>query len=236
MKAVIMAGGRGSRLMPLTKSIPKPLVPMVDKPVMWYIIRLLKRAGIRDIVVTLGYRGDQIVREFGDGADLGVRLHYVYESQPLGTAGGVRNAADYLDEDFLVVSGDAYTDFDLADLAQWHYTKGGVMTVAAYPVSDPTRFGVIVSDADGLILRFEEKPLHPASHLVNTGIYVCDKRVLSLIPDGFYDFAKDLFPRLIGNMFACRLEGFWSDIGTLSTYYWTNLQIVQNRKIAADLT
>ena len=234
MKGVILAGGRGSRLMPLTKNMPKPLVPILDKPVMWYIIRRLRQAGIVDIVVTLGYLGEQIERYFGDGADLGVRLHYVYEQKPLGTAGGVKNAQALLTEDFVVVSGDAYTDFDMAALCDFHYRHGGIMTLASYYVSDPTLFGVIESRADGLIVGFEEKPIHPKSHLVNTGIYVADHRVLSLIPLANYDFAKDLFPRLIGNLYQHECSGIWSDIGTLPNYYLTNYQIVKNRA-AADI-
>ena len=234
MKAVIMAGGRGSRLMPLTRHIPKPLVPIVDKPVMWYIIRLLAQAGIRDVCVTLGYMGEKIEREFGDGRALGVNLRYVYESQPLGTAGGVKNAKRFLDDDFVVVSGDAYTDFALGELVEYHRQKCALATLAAYKVQDPSRFGVIVADENGLVRSFEEKPLNPISNLVNTGIYVCDKRILELIPDGFCDFAKDVFPRLLGNLFAKECGGFWSDIGTLPTYYWTNLQVVSHRQVAVD--
>ena len=234
MKAVIMAGGRGSRLMPLTNHIPKPLVPILDKPVMWYIIKELKAAGVEDIVVTLGYMGEKIEAEFGDGRSLGVHLTYVREDKPLGTAGGVKNAGIYLDEDFVVVSGDAYTDFDLAALINAHYQKGGLVTLASYRVENPSRFGVIVSDENGLIRSFQEKPVNPLSKTVNTGIYVCDRRLLGLIPDGFVDFAKDVFPRILGNMYAVECAGFWSDIGTLPTYYWTNLQVVTGRKIAAD--
>ena len=234
MKGVIMAGGRGSRLMPLTNHMPKPLVPILDKPVMWYIVKVLKAAGIEEIVVTLGYMGEMIEREFGDGSALGVRLHYVHEDKPLGTAGGVKNARQYLDEDFVVVSGDAYTDFDIGELVEYHYDKRGMVTLAAYRVDNPSRFGVIVSDANGLVRSFQEKPVNPLSKLVNTGIYVCDKRLLRLIPDGMVDFAKDVFPNLLGNMYAKECAGYWSDIGTLPTYYQTNLSVVTGRKIAAD--
>ncbi|MBQ4444553.1 MAG: nucleotidyltransferase family protein [Clostridia bacterium] len=234
MKGVIMAGGRGSRLMPLTNHLPKPLVPILDKPVMWYIVRRLRLAGVTDIAVTLGYMGDKIVEAFGDGAEMGVRLHYFREEKPLGTAGGVKNAASFLDEDFLVVSGDAYTDFDLGALADFHYEKGGLVTIASYRVENPSRFGVIVADQNGLVRSFEEKPLHPTSRLVNTGIYVCDRRLLHFVPDGFVDFAKDVFPALLGNLYAKECAGFWSDIGTLPTYYETNLHVVTQRQVAAD--
>lgn len=233
MKGIILAGGRGSRLMPLTKHIPKPLVPILDKPVMWYCIQALKKAGIREIGVTLGYLSDKIVERFGDGSDLGVKLHYFYEQTPLGTAGGVKNAQAFLDEDFVVISGDAYTDFDLAALCDFHYRKGGIMTLASYRVADASQFGVIVSREDGLITDFEEKPLHPRSHLVNTGIYVADRRVLQLIPYRFYDFSKDLFPALLGNLYEKECRGIWSDIGTLPTYYLTNYNVVKGR-VAAE--
>lgn len=236
MQAVIMAGGRGSRLMPLTNNMPKPLVPIVDRPVMWYIIRLLREAGVTDITVTLGYRGDMIRRAFGDGSSMDVRLRYTEESVPLGTAGGVKLAAPYLTEDFVVVSGDAYTDFDLTVLADFHYARGGLVTIATYTVPDPTQFGVVETDADGLVRAFAEKPLHPAGNQVNTGIYVCDRRLLSLIPEGFCDFARDVFPRLIGNMYAKPMAGFWSDIGTLPTYYRTNLQVVTGRRFSAKFS
>ncbi len=236
MKGVIMAGGRGSRLMPLTKHIPKPLVPIVDKPVMWYIIRLLKQAGIDDIAVTLGYRGEEIRKAFGSGEDMGVRLHYVTENEPLGTAGGVKNAAKWLDEDFVVVSGDAYTDMDLRALIDYHYAKGGIVTLATHYEEDAARYGVVIADDNGLIGAFEEKPLHPKSHWVNTGIYVIDRRLLAAIPDGFVDFARDIFPDLVGNMYAMHCPGYWSDIGTLPSYYLTNYDVVcHKRLVAADV-
>lgn len=230
MKAVIMAGGRGTRLMPLTKHLPKPLVPIVDKPVMWYIIRLLKRAGITDIGVTLGYLGEQIQRRFGSGRELGVNLTYFYEDQPLGTAGSVLGAKDFLDEDFVVVSGDAYTDLDLEELIGFHYERGGLVTIASHYEEEASRYGVMTTDENGLITTFEEKPLHPTSHLVNMGIYVCDKRLLHFIPQGFCDFSKDVFPSLLGNVFSKRCECYWSDIGTLPSYYLTNYQVVSPKE------
>lgn len=238
MKAIILAGGRGTRLMPLTKHIPKPLVPIVDKPVMWYIIRLLREAGIRQIGVTLGYLGEQIESRFGDGKQLGVELHYFYEKTPLGTAGCVQNAKDFLDEDFVVVSGDAYTDLDIGELVAFHYATGGLVTIASHFEQEAGRFGVINADNVGLITRFEEKPLHPTSHLVNMGIYVCDKRLLHFLPQGNADFAKDIFPHLLGNIYTMQCDCYWSDIGTLPSYYMTNYMVVStdNRdKVAATI-
>ncbi len=238
MKAIILAGGRGSRLMPLTKHLPKPLIPIVDKPVMWYIIKLLQSAGVKEIGVTLGYLGEQIEKHFGSGEELGVKLTYFYESKPLGTAGCVKNAESYLDEDFFVVSGDAYTDIDLKELAAFHYERGGLITIASHYEQDASRFGVMTADGDGLITEFEEKPLRPTSHLVNMGIYVCDRRVLHFVPQGFCDFAKDVFPSLLGNLFTKRCDCYWSDIGTLPSYYLTNYMVVspvEREKAAATI-
>ena len=238
MKAVILAGGRGTRLMPLTKHLPKPLVPIVDKPVMWYILRLLKRAGVTEIGVTLGYLGEQIEERFGDGTDMGVKLTYFYEDTPLGTAGSVAHASSFLDQDFLVVSGDAYTDLDLEDLVAFHYEHGGLVTIASHYEEDASRYGVLTADEGGLIRTFEEKPLNPTSHLVNMGIYVCDRRLLHFLPKGFCDFSRDVFPQLLGNLFTKRCDCYWSDIGTLSSYYLTNYRVVSPKeaeKVAATV-
>ena len=229
MQAVIMAGGRGSRLMPLTKSMPKPLVPILDKPIMCYILSLLKTHGIEDIIVTLGYEGDMIQRTFGDGSELGVRLRYVRESEPLGTAGGVKNAERYIDEDFVVISGDAYTDMDLSALVAFHRNRGGLVTVATHYEQDVSRFGSVLTDERGCITNFYEKVVQSPSNWVNTGVYVLQREVLDLIPKSKYDFALDLFPTLLGKMYALPCDCYWSDIGTLATYYLTNYEIVSQK-------
>ncbi|MBQ7653181.1 MAG: nucleotidyltransferase family protein [Clostridia bacterium] len=223
MKAVILAGGRGSRLMPLTKNLPKPLIPIVDKPIIDYIIEGIKKAGIDEVIVTLGYLGNKIRNYLGNGKRYGIKIRYSYETFPLGTAGGVKNAAKYLDDDFIVMSGDAYTDLDVKDLIE---NAKGLVTIAAHYEADASRFGVMKVGENGLITEFEEKPENPKSHLVNMGIYVFKREILSYIPNGFYDFSKDLFPRLIGDIYAYESDCFWSDIGTLPSYYSTNYHVV----------
>lgn len=228
MKAIIMAGGKGTRLKPLTDNLPKPLVKLIDRPVMEYTINLLKRHGITEIGVTLGYRAEDIVSYFGSGSRFGVELTYFKESVPLGTAGGIKNASSFLDEDFLVLSGDAYTELDISEAIRFHYHKKSPLTVVATPCENPAGFGVLETDYDGKIVRFEEKPLNPRPSLINCGIYVISKKVLNSIPDGFYDFGKQLLPSMAGKIYAYVTYDYWTDIGTLPSYYGTCLKLSQN--------
>ena len=227
MNAVIMAGGKGTRLAPLTDHNPKPLMPIIDKPILRYIIELLKKHGITDISVTLGYMANKIVEAFGDGRDLGVKLHYIIEKEPLGTAGSVKAAANDFKEDFLVISGDAYTDFDLTSLIEFHKSHGKLVTIAATRVKDPSAFGVMLLNGAGKVRSFIEKPKIPVSNVVSTGIYVFKKEILKKIPSGFQDFARNVFPTLSGQIYAKIMQGYWSDIGTLLSYYSTNYHVAQ---------
>ena len=227
MKAVIMAGGKGTRLSPLTDHAPKPMMPIIDKPILRYIIELLKKHGITDISVTLGYMASKIIEAFGDGRDLGVNLHYVIEREPLGTAGGVKGAASGFAEDFLVISGDAYTDFDLTELMDFHRSHGKLVTIAATKVKDPSAFGVMLLNDAGKVRSFIEKPKMPISDVVSTGIYVFKKEILKKIPAGFQDFARNVFPRIPGQIYAKIMKGYWSDIGTLLSYYSTNYHVAK---------
>ncbi len=228
MKAIIMAGGRGSRLMPLTSDMPKPLMPILNKPILYYILKLLYKYNITQVGITLGYLSDRIREYFGNGAELGMDIRYYIESEPLGTAGGVKNAERFLDEDFVVISGDAFTDIDLGSLVDFHYSHSGLITIASKEVDNPSEFGVIVSDNHGLVTIFQEKPAHPLSRLVNMGIYVMDKTILTAIPEGFQDFSKNIFPNLLGGIYTKKCDCFWSDIGTLSSYYATNYFVANN--------
>lgn len=228
MKAIIMAGGAGTRLRPLTNNIPKPMVPMVDRPVLYYTINLLKQYGIVDIAITLGYKPEKIIEYFGDGKDFGVRIKYYIEEFPMGTAGGVKSASDFVDGAFLVLSGDSFTNLALDAFVEYHNTTGGLFTLAAKEVDDPKGFGVIKTDAYGKVVKFIEKPKDAQENLINTGIYMMEKKVLDYIPDGFYDFGKQLIPNLLGEVYAYRTDCYWSDIGTLSSYYNTNSYLVQN--------
>ena len=226
MKAIIMAGGEGKRLKPVSGDTPKPLVPLCGRPVMEHIILLLKKHGITDICAALKYRPEEIENYFGSGEKLGVSLQYRVETEALGTAGGVKNCADfYGDEDFLVISGDAACDLDLGELISEHRRQRPAVTLALYPHPEPLRYGLALCGRDGCIRSFIEKPdwPHVVTNRVNTGIYVVSPRAMALVPENTpFDFAKDLFPLLLEKgerLLGCPLEGYWCDIGTPKSYY-----------------
>ena len=230
-----MAGGEGSRLRPLTIGRPKPMVPLVDKPVLGHILELLKYHGITEIVITLQYMPSVIQDFYGDGSGLGLNITYVVEEMPLGTAGGVKNAASHLNDTFLVISGDALTDFDLQAAVQHHITVGGLATLAVYPVPNPLEYGAVVSDESGRITQFLEKPDWSAvrSDRVNTGIYVLEPAVLDHIPDDVaYDFSTELFPDLLQRgerLQAYVAEGYWCDVGTIAEYMRANADLISGK-------
>ncbi|MDN5347152.1 MAG: mannose-phosphate guanylyltransferase / phosphomannomutase [Clostridia bacterium] len=235
MKAVIMAGGEGSRLRPLTCKRPKPLVPIANRPVMEYCVELLRQHNIRDIAVTLQYLPGLIEEYFGDGTDFGVRLHYFIEETPLGTAGSVKNAAPFLDETFVVISGDALTDFDLSSVLAWHREKGALATLVLTTVDNPLEYGIVITNPDGSIRSFLEKPSwgEVFSDRVNTGIYVLEPEILEYIPEGkAFDFSKDLFPLLLKQgrpLFGLVLDGYWCDVGNLTQYRQAHIDILSGR-------
>lgn len=224
MKAVIMAGGEGSRLRPLTCNRPKPMVPVLDRPVMHYGIDLLKRHGITEIAVTLQYLPEVIKDYFGDGSRYGVELHYFVEETPLGTAGSVKNAVSFLDETFVVISGDALTDMDLHRAIAFHREHQALATLVLTRVDCPLEYGVVVTAEDGRIIRFLEKPGwgEVFSDTVNTGIYVLEPDVLTYFAPGrFFDFSKDLFPLLLQEnrpVYGVAIPGYWCDIGHVGQY------------------
>ncbi|WP_129588641.1 nucleotidyltransferase family protein, partial [Moorella stamsii] len=219
MKAIIMAGGEGSRLRPLTCKRPKPLVPVANRPVMEYCVDLLRDLGIKEVGVTLQYLPRLIEEYFGDGSDFGLHLHYFVEDKPLGTAGSVKNAASFLDETFVVVSGDALTDFDLRPAMAKHKENRALATLVLTTVDNPLEYGVVITNPDGSIRSFLEKPSwgEVFSDRVNTGIYILEPEVLELVPEGeSFDFSKDLFPRLLKDkkpLYGITLSGYWCDIG-----------------------
>lgn len=206
MKAIIMAGGEGSRLRPLTCDRPKPLVPVLGKPIMEYGIELLKKHGIKDIGVTLQYLPNAIIDYFGDGSKWGVNLQYFLEEVPLGTAGSVKNAETFLDESFLVISGDALTDFNLSEIIAFHFKKQSLATIVLTVVSNPLEYGIVITDSANNITSFLEKPGwgEVFSDTVNTGIYVFEPDILKLIPEKtVFDFSKDLFPKILAKNGKC---------------------------------
>jgi mannose-1-phosphate guanylyltransferase/phosphomannomutase len=224
MKAVVMAGGEGTRLRPLTINRPKPMVSLVDRPVIQHIIELLKAHGITDIIITVQYLANMIQDYYGDGSAYGVRIRYSLEDIPLGTAGSVKNAEHLLTEPFLVISGDALTDFDLTKIIQHHQRSQAMATLTLTRVENPLDFGVIITDESGDVRQFLEKPSwgEVFSDTVNTGIYVLNPEVLSYIERGkMTDWSKDIFPRMLhkGDRIAGYIaEGYWTDVGTIEEY------------------
>jgi UTP-glucose-1-phosphate uridylyltransferase len=195
MKAIVMAGGEGTRLRPLTSNQPKPMVPIVGKPCMEHIVELLKEHGFEDVIITVAFLPQAIRSYFGDGESLGVNISYSVEETPLGTAGSVRLATRRLDEPILVISGDALCDVDLRAMLETHCERGAAVTIGLKSVDNPLEFGIVVTDEDGRIERFLEKPSwgQVFSDTINTGIYILEPEVLTHIPDdGPYDFSKEL--------------------------------------------
>lgn len=230
MKAIIMAGGQGTRLKSVTGDTPKPMALLAGKPVLEHILLLLKRCGIDDVCMSLHYRPEVIMDYFGDGAAWGMRIAYHIESTPLGTAGGVKACADFLGKrDFLVISGDAACDFDLPQLMEAHRRHLSAVTMAVYPHESPLQYGTVLTDSHGLVVSFAEKPTwtHVVSDLINTGIYIVSPAAMELVPeDTAFDFSKDLFPLLMERGMEIRalpMSGYWCDIGTPRAYYRCNL-------------
>jgi mannose-1-phosphate guanylyltransferase / phosphomannomutase len=225
MRAVLMAGGSGTRLRPLTCDLPKPMVPVLNRPIAEHILHLLQRHGITEVIATLHYLPDSLRDYFQDGSDFGVQITYaVEEDQPLGTAGCVKNIAGLLEQTFLVISGDSISDFDLGAAVAFHREKGAKATLILKRVPNPIEFGVVITDAQGRISRFLEKPSTSEvfSDTVNTGIYILEASVLDYLPaNQECDFSKDLFPLLLERqepLYGYIAEGYWCDVGHLDAY------------------
>jgi mannose-1-phosphate guanylyltransferase / phosphomannomutase len=241
VKAVVMAGGEGTRLRPMTANQPKPMLPVVNRPIMEHVLRLLRQHGFDETVVTVQFLASLVRNYFGDGEDFGMSLQYATEETPLGTAGSVRNAQDALrDEPFLVISGDALTDIDLSKLVAFHKISGALVTVALTRVPDPLEFGIVIADEEGRIQRFLEKPTwgQVFSDTVNTGIYVMEPEVLDEVPPGeSVDWSGDVFPRLLERgapLFGWIADGYWEDVGTLESYLKAQADVL-SRRVRADI-
>lgn len=235
MKAVIMAGGKGTRLLPMTSKTPKPMVPLLNRPCMEYIIDLLKKHGITNIAVTVQYLPEVMKSYFGDGSAFGVSITYFEETIPLGTAGSIKNCEEFLDDRFIVISGDALTDIDLTEAIDYHVKKEALATLILTRVENPLEFGMVMTDDNGRITRFLEKPTWSEvfSDTVNTGIYILEPRVLSFIPkDQEYDFSKDVFPKLLAEheaLYGMAANGYWSDIGSMEIYRQAQFDMLDGR-------
>ena len=224
MKAVIMAGGFGTRIQPLTSSFPKPMIPLFNRPIMLHIVELLKKYDITDLVMLLYHQPFYIKNFFRDGSDFGVKITYVTPLQDLGTAGAVKAAEKYLDQRFMVISGDLLTDFNLKKIMDFHSDNKAKATITLTSVKDPLQFGVVITDKEKRITQFLEKPGwgEVISDTINTGIYVLEPEILSQIPDGEnFDFSQDLFPQMLADkeaLFGYTAKGYWRDIGNTDSY------------------
>ncbi|WP_406671346.1 NDP-sugar synthase [Methanolobus sp. ZRKC4] len=225
MKACIMCGGEGTRLRPLTFARPKPSIPILNKPSVVHLIEHLCKEGFSDIVITLGYMADKIEEELGDGRIFGVHIDYVYEKEKLGTAGGVKNAEQYLgDEPFIVLGGDHVLNLNLREMYRFHEMTDSPITIGLLSIDDPREFGIADMDVNNKIHRFLEKP-GPGeifSNLASTGIYVCNPEIFDMIPANTkYDFAKDLFPDMLKKDMKINgllARGKWTDVGNAAAY------------------
>ena len=235
MKAIIMAGGEGTRLRPLTCDCPKPMIQLMNRPVMQYALVLLKGHGVTQVAATLGYLPDAIMDVFGGGDAYGVDLRYYVEPAPLGTAGGVRQAADFLDETFVVLSGDGVTDLDLSKALAFHRERGALATLVLKRADNPLDYGVVLTEADGRVRAFHEKPdwSEVVSDTVNTGIYLLEPEALRHIPEGRpCDFGHDLFPALVRAglpVYGYVTDGYWCDIGDVRAYLAAHADAMEGR-------
>ncbi len=234
MQAVVLVGGAGTRLRPLTLTQPKPALALVDRPFIRYMVDWLARHGIDEVVMACGFKPEALREALGDGIDGGPAIHYVEEDEPLGTAGPVRLAADkgLLGDRFMVLNGDVLTDLDLTALQEQHERTAAVLSLALYPVDDPTSYGLVRRADDGKVLGFYEKP-DPAqidTDEISAGAYVVEREVLDLIPPGRkVSIEREVFPRLVGQgLYGRRLEGYWMDIGTPQRYLQASWDILEH--------
>ena len=230
-QAVVMVGGKGTRLLPLTETRPKIILPVADRPCLWYLLRSLAMGGIEEVILACGYKSELMRRTIGDGSDLGLSIEYSYEDEPMGTGGAMKLVEDRLDDTFVAANGDVFVSMDVSEEIETHQKTGAAVTIALTPVENPCEFGIARVDEELRITEFKEKPKPEEvfSNLINAGVYVLQKDVLSEIPENtFYDFSKDLVPRL---MSECRriqgyeVNGIWMDVGRPRDLLRANLAI-----------
>jgi NDP-sugar pyrophosphorylase family protein len=235
-KAMILAGGMSTRLYPLTKQVPKPLVPVAGEPISAHILRWLRSFGYTEVAINVHYLADQISETFGDGSRYGVRLEYLHEAQLMGSAGAVKQLESFLTETFVVVGCDDLTDANLEALVAFHKKRGALATIGLVTADEVDQYGVVITDGEGRITEFQEKPPKGTerSKLVNTGIYVFEPEIFNYIPAAqFYDFGKGVFPSLLeagAAFYGMRLTGaYWRDIGTPSEYRLATADVLAGR-------
>ncbi len=238
MKAVILAGGEGTRLRPLTYTRPKPMIPFMNRPVIEHIVSRLVKQGFKELIITTNYKVEQIRDYFGDGSKWGAELKVLHEEHPLGTAGSVRNAVDHLEETFAVVQGDNISEIDVKELYKDHKRMGGLATISLMDVDDVTHFGIAEMRGDDIV-RFKEKPKHGEtfSTLANDGIYILEPELLDMIPPGHFDFSRDLFPKMLSE--GKRICGsvtheFWRDVGTPKDYLEATHHLLREKELIGN--
>ncbi len=233
MQALVLVGGKGTRLQPLTTEIPKPILTLVDRPFLGYMIEWLASHGVDEVVLACGFLPDQLQEVLGDGAEGGPRLRYLVEPEPLGTAGAIKFAAPYLEDRFFALNGDVLTDLDLTALWKSHQQRGARLSLGLYPVDDPSNYGLVDLDQDGAVLDFHEKPEpgHSGPGLISAGAYVIEREVLDMIPEQRnVSIEREVFPKLVDDgLFGLRLDGYWMDIGTPDRYLEASWDIIEGR-------
>lgn len=233
MRAIVLAGGEGSRLKPLTFHRPKPLIPIAGRPCIDYVLRSLTASGFREIVIATAYLSDRLIKTIGDGLGYDASILYSFEENPAGTAGAVRRVGSFFRETFVVAMGDVLTDIDFQALVRFHRERDAVATIALTEVPDPSQFGIVDLDDQGRIVRFLEKPKpeESFSKLVNAGIYVLEPEVLDVIPPNRkFDFARDVFPLLLKKgqpVYGKRIQGVWMDIGQPHDLWKASMEVVR---------
>ncbi len=214
-QALILVGGEGARLRPLTYEIPKPLIPVKGKPILEHILKHLKKHGIDDILLAVGHLSEKVISYFGNGEKWGINIRYIHENEKMGTAGPLKTAEPMLNKNFLMLNGDVLSKIDLSDLNHFHRQNNGLATIALVAVENPSHYGV-VEIKGSQITGFVEKPKNPPSNLINAGIYLLDKGILKYVPQGYAMMEKDVFPKLAleGKLFGYTYSGPWLDVGT----------------------
>lgn len=235
MQSLILAGGKGTRLRPLTMHTPKPILPIAGCPFLLYQLELLKRADMRDVILSLSYQPHKIEDKLGDGTDYDMRIKYTVEASPLGTAGAYRHAAGLIRETTIVFNGDVLTDIDLNEVIRIHRERNATATIVLTPVANPSAYGLVETDSDGRVGRFLEKPKpeEVTCDTINAGIYILEPRVLEYIPEGEpFMFEYGVFPQLLESgepFYAYTWRGYWRDIGTAESYLQANMDVLAGK-------
>ncbi|MBI4853638.1 MAG: NDP-sugar synthase [Acidobacteria bacterium] len=241
MQAIILAGGKGTRLRPLTLSIPKPITTIANRPFLYYQLEMLKKAGVEEVILGLSYQPEKIMEVFGNGEKLGIKIRYLVEPEPLGTAGAYKFAESLINRTTIVFNGDILTNIDMAMAVKLHRERNATATIILVPVENPSAYGLVETSTDGKVLRFLEKPKanEITCNTINAGMYVLEPKALSYIPRSQeHSFEYQLFPRLLKEkepFYSIISKDYWLDIGTNSRYLQANLDVIAN-KLSLEIT